>query len=127
VTKDQILTMAFELGAAIAQSVEIDSLKEMQIRLDQDLAASGLIQAYQEARTHMENKSQDGLEILESDVHHLDMLQEELKSNNLVQELIQVQENFNNLMQGVYFAINQAMSGEQCSSDCSSCGGSCSM
>jgi cell fate (sporulation/competence/biofilm development) regulator YlbF (YheA/YmcA/DUF963 family) len=73
----------------------------------------------------MENKHQDGLEVLPSEVTHLDLLREELNSNELVQELIRRQESFNNLMQGVYFAINQALSGEECSSDCSSCGGSC--
>lgn len=125
-TKDKILQMAFELGAAIAQTEEMDSLKEIQVRMEGDKAASGLIQAYQEARTQMENKRQDGLEILPEEVNHLELLFEELNSNKLVHEMIQIQESINSLMQGVYFAINQAMSGEECSSDCSSCGGGCS-
>jgi cell fate (sporulation/competence/biofilm development) regulator YlbF (YheA/YmcA/DUF963 family) len=126
-TKDEILAMAFDLGAAIAQSEEMDSMQEMQNRVSNDKGASGLIMSYEEARTQMENKHRDGLEILPAEINHLELLEDALKSNVKVHELIQVQEKFNNLMQGVYFAINQAMNGESCSSDCSSCGGSCSM
>lgn len=126
-TKDEILEMAFALGNAIAETAEMDALRAMQTRLNNDKAASGLVQAYQEARSQLENKRQDGLEILPEEVNHLQLLHEELNSNKLVAELIQIQESINNLMQGVYFAIDQAMSGEECASDCESCGGSCSM
>jgi cell fate (sporulation/competence/biofilm development) regulator YlbF (YheA/YmcA/DUF963 family) len=117
--------MAFELGSAISQSPEIDALKEMQIRLGEDQEASNLIMGYQEARAKTDNKLQDGLLITPTEENHLEKLQQQLNSNPMVQELIQVQEKFNNLMQGVYFALNQAISEEECSSDCSSCGGSC--
>lgn len=126
-TKDEILTMAFALGKTIAETTEMEALRAMQIRLNNDAAASGLVQAYQEARSQLENKRQDGLEILPEEVNHLQLLHEELNSNKLVAELIQIQESINNLMQGVYFAIDQAMSGEECGSDCESCGGSCSL
>jgi cell fate (sporulation/competence/biofilm development) regulator YlbF (YheA/YmcA/DUF963 family) len=120
--------MAFELGSAISKTSEMDALKEMQIKLGEDQEASGLIMRYQEARAKADNKLQDGMLITATEENHLEILQQELKSNTMVQELIQVQEKFNNLMQGVYFALNQAISGEECSSsDCSSCGGSCSM
>jgi cell fate (sporulation/competence/biofilm development) regulator YlbF (YheA/YmcA/DUF963 family) len=120
--------MAFELGSAISQSPEIDALKEMQNRLGEDQEASGLIMRYQDARAKADNKLQDGMLITPTEENHLEILQQQLNSNTMVQELIQVQEKFNNLMQGVYFALNQAISGEGCSpSDCSSCGGSCGM
>jgi cell fate (sporulation/competence/biofilm development) regulator YlbF (YheA/YmcA/DUF963 family) len=126
-TKDEILEMAFALGKAIAETAEMEALREMQIRLNNDKEASGLVQAYQEARSQLENKRQDGLEILPGEVNHLQLLHQELNGNKLVAELIQIQESINNLMQGVYFSINQSMAGEECASDCESCGGSCSM
>jgi len=124
-TTDKIIEMAMDLGNAIAQSKEVDALKEMQAKLDADPEASSLIENYQEARTKVENKLRDGLEIMPNEENHLQILQQQLNSNPMVQELIQVQEKFNNLMQGVYFALNQGISGEGCSSDCSTCGGSC--
>ncbi|MDD3363588.1 MAG: YlbF family regulator [Syntrophomonas sp.] len=126
-TTDEIIKMAFELGNAISQSAEVDDLKAMQIRLGEDQEASGLIMRYQEARVKADNKLQDGLLITSTEENHLEILQQQLNSNPMVKELIQVQEKFNNLMQGVYFALNQAISGEDCSSDCSTCGGSCGM
>ena len=124
-TTEKIIQMAFELGNTIAQSEEMDSLQEMQIKLSEDSEASALVTYYQEARTKIENKMRDGLQIMPAEEKDLEALEQQLHSNPTVKELIQVQEKFNNLMQSVYFAMNQAMSGESCSSDCSSCGGSC--
>ena len=122
---DEIIKMAFELGSAISQSAEIDALKAMQVRLSEDPEASALITRYQEARDKADHKLKDGLLVTPTEENHLEVLQQQLSSNPIVQELIQVQEKFNNLMQGVYFALNQAISEQECSSDCSSCGGSC--
>lgn len=126
-TTEKIIEMAFELGNSIAQSEEMDTLQAMQIKLSEDPEASAMITYYQEARTKIENKIRDGLQIMDAEEKELEALQQQLNDNQTVKELIQVQEKFNNLMQSVYFAMNQAMSGDSCSSDCSSCGGSCGM
>jgi len=126
-TTEKIIQMAFELGNAISQSEEIESLQTMQIKLSEDPEATSLINYYQEARTQIEHKAQEGLQIMPEEEKKLESLQEQLNNNQTVKELIEVQERFNNLMQSVYFALNQAISGESCSSDCSSCGGSCAM
>lgn len=126
-TTEKIIQMAFELGNNIAQSEEMDALQAMQIKLSVDPDASALVSYYQEARTKIENKMRDGLQIMPAEEKELEELQQKLNDNEIVKELIQVQEKFNNLMQSVYFAMNQAMTGESCSSDCSSCGGSCGM
>jgi len=102
-------------------------LRDMQDRVSSDAGASGLIMNYQDTMQQMDNKRRDGLDILPSEISHLETLQNELTGNPLVSELIKVQQDFNNLMEGVYFAINQAINGESCSSDCSSCPGGCSM
>lgn len=126
-TTDQIIQMAFELGNAIAQSEEVASLQVMQNKLSEDKEAALLINQYQLVRTQMENKIKDGLEVMPAEESNLENLQQQLNNNEIVKELIQVQEKFNNLMQSVYFAINQSITGESCSSDCESCGGSCGM
>ena len=124
---EKIIQMAFELGNTIAQSEEIQSLKDMQAKLIKDQEASALVGNYQEVLTKMENKTRDGLQIVPEEEQQMEALKQELNCNPMVQELIQVQEKLNNLMQSVYFAINQAIAGEDCCSDCSSCGGSCGM
>jgi cell fate (sporulation/competence/biofilm development) regulator YlbF (YheA/YmcA/DUF963 family) len=125
-TTEEIIKMAFELGNAIAQSKEIDALREMQIKLSDDADAYGLIMRYQEAQTQMENKLQDGLVVTPAEESNIEIMEQEINNNLLIQELIQVQEKFDSLMQGVYFAMNQAISGsDSCSSGCDSCGGGC--
>ncbi|HPF20327.1 MAG TPA: YlbF family regulator [Syntrophomonas sp.] len=125
-TTEEIIKMAYELGNAIAQSKEVDALREMQVKLGDDADAFGLIMRYQEAQTQMENKLQDGLQVTAAEEKNIEIMEEEINNNPLIQELIKVQEKFDSLMQGVYFAMNQAISGsDTCSSGCDSCGGGC--
>ncbi|MDD2510364.1 MAG: YlbF family regulator [Syntrophomonas sp.] len=125
-TSEEIIKMAFELGNAVAQSEEIEGLKASQARVTQDHIAYDLIMSYQDAKSKMENKLQDGLSIGQAEQANLKNLEQELKSNSIINELMAAQEKFDNLMQAVYFAMNQALSGG-CSSGCDSCGGSCNM
>ena len=125
--KDQILAMAFELGGAISRSQELDALKNIQTRISNDQTASGLIMVYQQTLEQMDHKRNDGLDILPEELNHLESLQNDMYGNPMIQELIAVQEKFNSLMQGVNFAINQAINGETCTSDCTTCGCSCGM
>lgn len=125
---EDIIKLAFELGNAIAQSEEIANLKVMQAKLSEDPDAYGLIMRYQDAQSKLENKLQEGLLVTPAEESHIDIMEQQINSNPLIQELIQIQEKFDNLMQGVYFAMNQAISGgEGCSSGCDSCGGGCSV
>jgi len=128
-TTEEIIKMAFELGNAIAQSNEIDELKIMQGKLSEDTDAYGLIMRYQEAQTQMENKLQEGMNVTDAEENHIAIMEQEINNNTLIQELIQVQEKFDNLMQSVYFALNQAISdSDSCSSGCcDSCGGGCNV
>lgn len=121
---DEIIKMAFDLGHAIAASEEIAQLKTAQEKVSADQKAYELIMNYQDAKTKSENKLRDGMQLSKIEEDHLNILQQQLNSNATVMELISTQEKFENLMQAVYFAMNQALGGG-CSSDCSSCGGSC--
>ena len=127
-TTEEIIKLAFELGNAIAQSEEIESLKMMQIKISQDQDAYSLIMRYQDTQSKIENKLQEGIAVTSAEENLVDIMEQQINSNPLIQELIQVQEKFDNLMQGVYFAMNQAISGVEggCSSGCcDSCGGGC--
>ncbi len=124
---DEIIKLAFELGNAIAASEEMDDLKVMQTKLSEDPDAYQLIMNYQDAQTKLENKLQEGLLVTPAEESHIDIMEQQINTNPLIQELIQIQEKFDNLMQGVYFAMNQAISGGGCESGCESCGGGCSV
>jgi len=124
---DEIIKLAFELGNAIAASEEMDNLKVMQTKLSEDPDAYQLIMNYQDAQTKLENKLQEGLLVTPAEESHIDIMEQQINTNPLIQELIQIQEKFDNLMQGVYFAMNQAISGGGCESGCESCGGGCSV
>jgi len=127
-TTEEIIRLAFELGTAVAESDEVDRLKALQMKLNQDSSAYDLLMRYQEAKMKLDNKYHDGLLVTKAEEDHLRILEQQLTANSLINELIQAQESFNNLMQAVYFAMNQAISSSDggCSSGCESCGGGCS-
>lgn len=125
-TSEEIITLAFELGSAVAQSAEIEGLKASQARVTQDHIAYELIMSYQDVKTKMENKLHDGLSIGQAEQNNLKELEQELKNNSIISEMMAAQEKFDNLMQAVYFAMNQALSGG-CAGGCDSCGSTCSM
>jgi cell fate (sporulation/competence/biofilm development) regulator YlbF (YheA/YmcA/DUF963 family) len=121
-----IIKIAFELGNAIAQSNEMINLKNQQADLMSKKEAYELIMRYQEAKTRMQHKMMDGIAVTQQEENHLDIMEQQISANPDIQNLLAAQEQLENLMQAVYFAINQGASGD-CSSDCSSCGGGCHM
>ncbi|HBQ26392.1 MAG TPA: hypothetical protein DD791_08370 [Syntrophomonas sp.] len=123
---EDIIKAAFELGSAIAQSEEMINLKNQQTELMGKKEAYDLIMRYQDAKTKMDNKLMDGLLVTQQEEAHLDILEQQITSHSDIQILLAAQEKLENLMQAVYYAINQAVTGG-CSSGCDSCGGSCQM
>lgn len=125
-TSEQIINMAFELGEALAQSDEIEQLKNMQASITEDSRAYDLIVSYQNLKLKMDDQVDQGKIISKSDEDHLQILEDELASNETIQQLMTAQEKFDNLMQAVYYAINHAIVGENsCASGCDSCGCDC--
>lgn len=124
---EDILKMAHELGHAISESTVVDEIKAAQEQLMQDREAYDLLVRYQDARITMQHKIEDGLMITEAEESHLDILDQQLKANAVVKTMIDAQEKLDSLMQAIYYSINQAISADECSSDCGSCGGGCGM
>lgn len=127
-TTEEIIRLAFELGTAVSESDEVDRLKALQMKLTQDSNAYDLLIKYQDAKNKLDHKLHDGLIVTKAEEDHLSILEQQLTANSVINELIQAQENFDNLMQAVYFAMNQAIAGSgSCSTDCcDTCGGGCS-
>jgi len=126
-TKEQIIKQAFELGNAISQSAEFEKLKQVQKELESDQDAYLLLIRYQDLRAQAEDKLNHGQVLTAAEEDQLNDLEQSINNNSMLIRLMQIQEEFDRLMQGVYYALNQAISGGYgCSCDgCESCG-SCS-
>lgn len=124
---EEIIKIAFELGNAIGESEEMTNLKMQQAELMGKKEAYDLIMRYQEAKTKVDHKLMDGLVVTPQEENHLNIMEQQISSHPDIQTLLTAQEQMENLMQAVYFAINQAVSGGDCSCGCDSCGGNCQM
>jgi cell fate (sporulation/competence/biofilm development) regulator YlbF (YheA/YmcA/DUF963 family) len=81
-SKEDIIKLAFDLGTSIGDSEEINRLKELQDRLNQDLEASALIIKYKDAKMKLENKMNDGLSISKLEEDHINILEQQLSDNS---------------------------------------------
>lgn len=123
---EHIIKLAFELGEALAQSDEIEQLKNIQANITEDNRAYDLIVSYQNIKNKLDDQINEGKIISKTDEDHLQILEDELASNEIIRQLMMAQERFDNLMQAVYYAINSAIiADDDCSSGCDSCGCDC--
>ena len=120
---EEIIRMATELGNAIAESEPAEELRDVQARLLQDVESYQLIIKYEDMKTKIEHKIEDGLPVSRDEEDQLEDFENLLNMNPLINELIQVQEQFNDLLQAVFHAVNHALSGG-CGDDCD-CDGMC--
>jgi cell fate (sporulation/competence/biofilm development) regulator YmcA (YheA/YmcA/DUF963 family) len=78
---------------------------------------------YEDIKTKIEHKIEDGLPVSRDEEDQLEDFEHLLNMNPLINELVQVQEQFNDLLQAVFHAVNHAISGG-CDDDCD-CDGMC--
>lgn len=123
--RDEIIKMAIALGHLISESDEMVAFIKAQEQVISDLDAYTLVSEYQGVRNKAAEVIECGADVSAEDQASLEKLEEQLNENKLVQNLIQTQQTVDNLLNAVYFAINQALSlnGGDCESGgCSSCG-----
>lgn len=123
--KEEIIRLAMQLGDALASSEELQSLKDTQQAVTADQDAYQAIMQFQHLRNNADTKMRQGLELSKEEEAKLENAEKAIQDDAKVQALIASQESFDNLMQSVYFVINQAISGPSCGSGCDSCGGGC--
>lgn len=124
-TKEEIIRQAMLLGDAIASSEELAGLRQAQQEVSSDMASYQMIVKYQQARASADSKLRQGLSLSPEEENELTDLEKMIRENEKVQNLIKRQEEFDNLMQSVYFIMNQAITGPSCTGSCSGCS-SCS-
>lgn len=122
----EIISMAFHLGSTISECEEFENFQASQAEVMKDADAVALLQKFQEARTKAVEQMEAGKELSQEEQDYLQELEDSMYTNPLVKGLVDAQEKFNNLMSGVYFAIDQAINGSSgCGGGCDSCGSSC--
>lgn len=124
---EEIIKIAFELGNGIAQSAEMINLKNQQAEFTDKKEAYELAMRYQETKAQIDHKMADGITVTPEEKNHLNIIGQQIKNQPDIQNLLAAQEQVENLMQAVFFAINQAISGDCSSGCCDSCGGNCPM
>ena len=60
---------------------------------------------------NLENKQRNGLEATPEEQNQLSIVEQQMQNNALIQQVMDAQDKFNNLMHAVYFAMNQSLSG----------------
>ena len=124
--QDQVIRMAWELGISIAGCQEWQDVMKTRENVRQDPEAWDLLLEYQEVRGKIMEKEQRGEEPTEQDNVQLRTVEDGLRNNPLVVQMMQAQERFDNLMRAVYFMVNQGISGQTgCSGGCSTCSSGC--
>jgi cell fate (sporulation/competence/biofilm development) regulator YlbF (YheA/YmcA/DUF963 family) len=121
--RDEIIRLAMDLGSSIAQSDELLAVRRLQDQLQADETAFGLVMKYQALRMNLENKQRNGLEATPEEQNQLSIVEQQMQNNALIQQVMDAQDKFNNLMHAVYFAMNQSLSGGCGPDGCSSCSG----
>lgn len=124
--KQDIIRQAMELGDAIASSDELQQLKQAQQEVTDDPASYQAIINYQQVRNTADTKLRQGLALSPQEEADLQTAEQAIQNDIKVKALIDMQDSFDNLMQSVYFVMNQAISGPSCGDGCESCGGHCS-
>ncbi len=128
-TNDDIIKMAFDLGTAVHNSDAMRDLQAIQQKITADQNTYAMIMRFQEAQGKLEMQYNEGKPIAPEQEEYVKGLEEELNTLPIVKELMDIQGKFDSLMQSIYFAMNQSISGQSessCSSGgCSTCGCGC--
>lgn len=93
----------------IADSKEKQAMDSLQEEIKEDGEAFNLLVRFQDFKGQIEVKRASGQELDENDQKQMRVMQQELGSNRLIQEFGAQKEGFDNLMNAVYFAMNQAI------------------
>ncbi|MFO7819494.1 MAG: YlbF family regulator [Halanaerobacter sp.] len=104
---------AEKLAAAIKNSSEFKTFKAAEKQLTEDDEAKDLMQKLQAKQQRVQMIRQSGQELNESMQDDLQSLHDEMQENEIVSNLMEKQEEFNQIMQEVNKILSTAMRGEE--------------
>lgn len=125
-----IFTKAKELADAIANSTELASLKEAEMKMMMDNEARAIVEEYQGIQTDAMNKGLSFEDLSEEEKKHVEELEAKMNENANISAFLGANQAFEQILRSVNMIIGAAINGGN-QGGCSSCGshsadGSCS-
>jgi cell fate (sporulation/competence/biofilm development) regulator YlbF (YheA/YmcA/DUF963 family) len=130
-----IFTKAKDLADAIANSAELASLKEAEMKMMMDTDAREIVEEYQGIQMDAMNKGLSYEDLSEEEKKHVEELEAKMNENANISAFLGANQAFEQIMRSVNMIISAAINGQQgggCSGCSSSgadgscnCGGSC--
>lgn len=121
-----VIEKAKTLGEAIANSKELEELKNSEARMSVDPAASDIIKEFQAKQQELQQLQMQGQQMTDDHKKSVELIEGKMKSNESISSYMEAQQNFEKLLQEVNQIISASISGQDCSEgDCSSGCSSC--
>ncbi len=121
-----IMEKANELAELIANSAELENMREKESGMNQDPEAVRIVSEFQKIQEDIYRKQMSGQELSDEDKKNVSEMEEKMNGNPAIKAYIDASQSFENLLRSVNLIITKALSGNQ-ACDCGSaeCGPSC--
>ena len=116
-----IFTKAKELADAIANSTELASLKEAEMKMMMDNEARAIVEEYQGIQTDAMNKGLSFEDLSEEEKKHVEELEAKMNENANISAFLGANQAFEQILRSVNTIIGAAINGGN-QGGCSSCG-----
>lgn len=116
-----IFTKAKELADAIANSTELASLKEAEMKMMMDSEARGIVEEYQNIQMEAMNKGLSFEDLSEEEKKHVEELEATMNENANISAFLGADQAFEQILRSVNMIIGAAINGGN-QGGCSSCG-----
>ncbi|MCL6609942.1 MAG: YlbF family regulator [Peptococcaceae bacterium] len=122
-----ILQKARELGEELASSVELEEMKEAELKMMKDPGASRLVREFNEKQRKFMDLKASGVELTSEQVAEVEDLERRVMENPLIVDFFRKQQDFERIIQEINEIIARAITGEsgacsdECCSNCSGC------
>lgn len=114
------------LAAAIAQSAELENLRNTEKAMLADDQAQQIIADFQEEQQRLSDLQSEGQELSEEAKIAIDEMEQKVENHPLISAYLQAQDRFTQMLDSVNSILASAIAtGSNYDSGCSSCGSSC--
>lgn len=121
-----IIENARALGDALSKSDELAKLKNSEIEMQNDEAASEIVAEFHRIQQKFHQLQMEGRELTEAEKKEAEDLEAKMGANEKIKAYMEAQNQFEQILRQVNSIISSAISGQQCGDSSSSCSSGCS-
>lgn len=125
----EIMEKANELAESIADSSELEIMRQAEIIMNNNPEAVKILEEFQSKQHEVYNIQMGGQGLSEQDKKEIEAIELRMSDNSYIKAYIEASEKFEQLLRGVNLIISRAISGNQgcgCGSSCDpDCGDDC--